>query len=110
MFCLHVGMCTIVRACCLWRSEEGIKYPGTGFTDGYEPPGLQEQVLLPIKPSLKSPNAFDIFVKYYLVVAVPASPSDPPSCPSPNSRCMWSSGFYVGAVLHQFRRQGLVLN
>jgi hypothetical protein len=60
VFCLHIHL-YITR-----RPEEGIKYPGTGFTDGCEPPrgcwelnlGLLEdqQVLLTTELSIQSPT------------------------------------------------------
>lgn len=28
-----------VEARCLWKSEVGVRYPGIGITDSYEPPG-----------------------------------------------------------------------
>ena len=60
LFCLHVCMCTTCMQC-LWRPEEGSRFPGTGITSGCEPPcgcgnwtqvlWKEQQVLLTNEPS-----------------------------------------------------------
>ena len=35
-----LSVCMVVHALCLWRPEEGVRFPGTGVTDGCEPSSM----------------------------------------------------------------------
>lgn len=35
----YCAACMKVHALCLWKPEDGVRFPGTGVTDGLEPSG-----------------------------------------------------------------------